>query len=157
MYLTQSWGAFDFHELPRLTAAPQHAKLHEAHPLSELGVNVVIWSVKKPLLHFHVVARYLSLGNKQHVMITQSRAVLALWCSFGIKHQLSNALSTPRLTPIVILFNFLLLLLLLLNFRLLRRHTFTRTHTCGTHALADQRPALRWLRCRRCFLNKPFR
>jgi hypothetical protein len=44
MYLTPNHGAakVDFHELPRLAAAPQHAKLHEAAPAgpsSELGVN----------------------------------------------------------------------------------------------------------------------
>jgi hypothetical protein len=70
MYLTNSitesrGGAFDFHELPRLTAAaPQHAKLHEAAPgpSSELGV-------KKPLLYFHMIA--MLLGDKHHVLNTR--------------------------------------------------------------------------------------
>lgn len=41
-------GAFDFHELPRLTAAPHHAKPHEAataDPSSELGVNICFHAI----------------------------------------------------------------------------------------------------------------
>jgi hypothetical protein len=61
MYLTQSpnHGALlTFTSFPRLTAAPQRAKPHEAAPSSELGVKVVVWSVKRPVLYLHVVARY---------------------------------------------------------------------------------------------------
>jgi hypothetical protein len=66
-------GAFDFHELPRLTAAPQHAKLQEADILSELGVNVVCTVSEEAFLCFHVVA---TIAGRQTTHACNSVTVL---------------------------------------------------------------------------------